>query len=362
MPFLKKRLQILIVDDSRIFRSLLEEILSNDPDFEVVGSVGNGLKALEFIRNRPPDLVTLDVEMPEMNGLETLKKIQEINDGLPEDSKIGVIMVSSMTIHGAKVTIEALSLGAFDFVPKPEKGSIDESRGYLKKELLGKISCFAAKKLKKLIVPTIFPPPNRPFKPLREVKQPYQAIFIGASTGGPKALSVLLPQLTKFVDMPIFVATHMPPFFTQSLAESLDKICKHGVVEAKGDEVVEKNRVFVAPGGKHLLVRKLDQNKTITVVNTQPSEDGCCPSVNMLFRSAATSYGNAAIAIILTGMGSDGTKGLKPLKRSGAMVIAQDEKTSVVWGMPGNAVASGLVDKILPLDKIAMTVRDLISE
>ncbi len=359
----RKKLKVLIVDDSRTFRSLLHQVISSDPWLECSGSAWNGNQALEIIRNNPPDLVTLDVEMPEKNGLETLREIQEINSKLAEENLIGVIMVSSMTQHGAQITLQALELGAFDFVPKPENLTLEENLDSLKLELLEKISGYASKRpWSRKTSSFVLPKPYRTGSPAPEKKKNYKAILIGASTGGPKALLTLIPILTENVVLPILVANHMPPFFTSSLAESLDKKCRYSVIECKGDERLASKQVYIAPGGKHLLMRRMGEKDVVTVLTAQPSEDGCCPSVNKLFRSGASVFGGEVIAIVLTGMGTDGTNGLGPLKRAGAFVIAQDEKTSVVWGMPGSAVASGFVDKISPLEKIPHLVKEQIRE
>lgn len=347
-------MKVLIVDDSRIFRSLIQEVLEGLPDVEVIGSVWNGIKALEFLREKKPDIISLDLEMPEMNGLETLKEIAHINASLPGKEKIGVIIVSSLSFAGAAITLKALELGAFDFVIKPARPTSEENFDVLRKELSAKFNAFWSRR-GSCSAPTPRPAFSQPLSPPKrsEKRNRFRAIVIGASTGGPKALGTLLPNLSKVVDLPILIAVHMPPFFTQTLAESFNNRCpNHKVMECKGIEVLENKVVYLAPGGKHLVLRDDDKGQIMATLTTQPPEDGCCPSVNVLFRSAAKVFGGDVIALILTGMGADGTKGLGPLKRAGAFVIAQDEETSVVWGMPGNAVASGLVDKIVPLEKI----------
>jgi len=344
--------KLLIVDDSRIFRSAVEECLSGENDIEVIGSVWNGVKAIEFIQSNPPDLVTLDVEMPHMNGLDTLNAIQKINASNIESRPIGVIMLSSHTQKGAEATVKALEMGAFDFIPKPEGKNLKESIGVLRRELVAKIRYFAAKRISSgVIEPRITMPLFPEITPGLSVSSRIKAILIGVSTGGPRALANMLPPLCEKVDMPIFIVQHMPPTFTESLAKSLNTQCRYTVMEGKDNDIVKEQHVYIAPGGRHMLLK--EKNKSVrTVINDQPPEKGCKPSVDILFRSGATIYGKDVIAIILTGMGVDGTEGAGVLKKSGAYVIAQDNETSVVWGMPGSVEASGNVDKVLPLDKI----------
>ncbi|MBF0496594.1 MAG: chemotaxis response regulator protein-glutamate methylesterase [Deltaproteobacteria bacterium] len=357
-----ERLKILIIDDSIIFRNAIANALSGENDIEVIGTAHNGARGIELIKLRPPDLVTCDVEMPVMDGLETLKGIQEYNAAHSDRPDIGVIMVSSVTTKGAEVTINALEYGAFDFVTKPDGKNSEENTAYLRRQLLVKIRLFslrrsAAAQRKKALATSVAaqlppPPPRTTPVPTGQIK----AVIIGVSTGGPRALSAIMPELSNLVDLPIFIVQHMPPTFTQSLAESLNNKCRHQIIEGKHNDIVDNGRAYIAPGGRHMLVRKNTLGQFMTTINDQPPENGCRPSVDVLFRSAATAYGGDVVAIILTGMGNDGTKSLSQLKRAGAYVIAQDEATSVVWGMPGSAVASGQVDDVLPLDKIPAAV------
>ena len=344
--------KLLIIDDSRIFRSAVAESLAGEADIEVIGSVWNGEKAIELIQSNPPHLVTLDVEMPGMGGLETLEAIQKINASRKEGKPIGVIMLSSYTQVGADITIRALEMGAFDFIPKPVGRNLKENLDILRRELLQRIRHFEAVS----ISPHVKKPPadsrlsaekSRPLSISSNIK----GILIGVSTGGPKALTEMLPPLCEKVDVPIFIVQHMPPTFTQSLAKSLDAKCRYTVLEGKNNDLVKNGHAYIAPGGRHMLLMKTRQ-EVKTIVNDQPPEKGCKTSVDILFKSGATVYGNHSIAIILTGMGVDGTEGARILKRAGGLVIAQNEETSVVWGMPGSAKASGNVDKVLALDEI----------
>ncbi|QTA90483.1 protein-glutamate methylesterase/protein-glutamine glutaminase [Desulfonema magnum] len=364
--------KILIVDDSRIFRSAIEESLSGEDDIEVIGSVRNGIKAIEFIRSHRPDLVTLDIEMPDMDGLETLKEIRKINASDNNIPPIGVIMVSSVTNKGADITIKALEAGAFDFITKPEGKMLAESIEILHRRLVIKIRYFASRRISSYLAKGPVRLSSSPVykqksarsgtmsaRPGAFVSSRIKAILIGVSTGGPRALAEILPPLCEKVSVPIFIVQHMPPTFTQSLANSLNLRCSYTVTEGLNNSVVQERHVYIAPGGRHMLLRRRRGNILI-ITNKQPPEKGCRPSADVLFRSAATVYGGDVIAIILTGMGADGTKGAGTLKRSGAYVIAQDEESSVVWGMPGSAEASGNVDKILPLENIPEAVSDII--
>ncbi len=369
---MKTPTKVLIVDDSRIFRNIVAESLADTDDIDVIGSVWNGRKAMEFIRANPPDLVTLDVEMPTMDGLETLKAIRVYNHHLSNSGRlnspdkarrpIGVIMLSSLTVRGADITIKALEMGAFDFITKPQGQNLKANIESLKNQLLVKIRHFTArnitlkfpKRLPRFIAtPLSISKPTT--TPSSTTSDEIQTVVIGVSTGGPRALAALLPPLCEQTEAPIFIVQHMPPTFTQSLAKSLDAKCRFTVIEGRTEDIVRNQHVYIAPGGRHLLVTKKN-NRIYTIVNDQAPEQGYRPSVDVLFRSAAVAYGGNSIAIILTGMGSDGAKGAGILKRTGASVIIQDKETSVVWGMPGSAHASGNFDQMLPLEKIPEAV------
>jgi two-component system chemotaxis response regulator CheB len=356
--------KILIVDDSRIFRSALEAAISGEADLAVVGSVFSGEKAVQFIRATPPDVVTLDVQMPGMDGLQTLRAIQQLNAGRPSASQVGVIMLSAFTRAGADVTIQALQAGAFDFVAKPVAASSEEALDLLRRELLPKIRLFMAHRRRAAAHGTSSPAPPYPActvaKPAR-TGRPVRAVLIAASTGGPRALATLLPGLCRHVEVPILIVQHMPREFTRSLAESLAQQTGRAAREASDAEPLQPRTVYVAPGGKHLLIRADSQGRLLAGLSEQPPESGCRPSANVLFRSAAATLGPSALALVLTGMGNDGTAGLSPLKRAGGYVIAQDEPSSVVWGMPGSAVKAGLVDVVLPLGAMEEAVRTLLA-
>jgi len=374
---MNKRTRILIVDDSLVFRSAVASILAETTDCEVAGSVRNGVKAIEFIRANPPDLVTLDVEMPEMDGLETLRRINEMKTTgkLPKD--VGVIMLSSHTVKGASITIEALEAGAFDFVEKPSGADMNANMEILRRQLLVKIRVYGVQRSKLLDTarqrkleaeqaPAGAVVPPAPVTPrILAPKGPagvVSAVIVGVSTGGPKALSTMIPDLTARIKTPVLVVQHMPPKFTQSLAESLAKKCPCPVMEGMEGEPVREGKVYIAPGGKHMIVRPGTGGEPALALNDDPPENGCRPSVDTMFRSANRVYGGALVAVVLTGMGSDGAGSMAGLKTSGAHIIVQDEATSVVWGMPGSAVATGAVDETLPIEKIAPAVEAVIKK
>jgi len=353
----REPLRILVVDDSRIFRGALESALEGRAGIRVVGSVWNGEKAIEFVRQTPPDLVTLDLNMPGKGGLETLSDIQALNSSRPDRAPVGVLLVSALTERGAAVTIEGLERGAFDFIKKPDGPDDLANAALLRQQLSEKIDIFAQRRRTPSRTSIARPAPNVPAPAQRTGR--FQAVAIGSSTGGPEALVRVLPVLTRQASVPLFIAQHLPPGMTRYLADSLAKKCDYGVVEASDGEAVQPRTAYIAPGGRHMIVRKHDGQVSIAL-NDQPPENGCRPSVDVLFRSIAAVYPHSAVAIVLTGMGCDGAKGLGPLHRSGAYVIAQDESTSVVWGMPGAAVATSQVDEILPLEAIGPKVAALL--
>jgi two-component system, chemotaxis family, protein-glutamate methylesterase/glutaminase len=352
------RITVLVVDDSRLFRSALEQALSDQNDIAVVGSVFSGEKALEFVRSTPPDIVTLDVEMPGIGGLATLEQIQLLNQSRPPSRSVGIIMVSAFTRRGAAVTIKSLQAGAFDFVAKPSGPSAEESMAILRNELVAKIRAYAQSR-RAAAAPAVAAAPPAVTRRRSQPRSAIRAVVIGASTGGPRALSAMLPELCATVTAPILIVQHMPAGFTRPLAESLARQTGKNAVEATDGAPLESETVYVAPGGKHLLIRGSSASPTMGLTD-QPPENGCRPSADVLFRSAAAVFGSGLLAVILTGMGRDGTVGLGAIQRAGGYVIAQDEASSVVWGMPGSAVKAGVTDDVRPLDQIARAAADLI--
>jgi two-component system chemotaxis response regulator CheB len=338
-------LRVLIVDDSRLFRSAVEAALSGREEVRVVGSVFSGEKALEFLALHPIDLVTLDVEMPGMDGLATLQEIQKLNQQRAGCRPIGVLMLSAHTRAGADVTIQALQAGAFDFVPKPALGSEEANQAWLAQQLMAKIRAFRN--------PSALPEDRPTLPAVRNsgLRRPVQAVFIAVSTGGPHALGELIPALAARIEVPVLIVQHMPAGFIGSLASRLSRGGVK-VVEAIDAQPLAPRTCYLAPSGKHLIVRRIGGVLHTGLLETPP-ENRCRPSADVLFRSAAAELSGSAIAVVMTGMGCDGTAGLAVLKRAGGYAIAQDEATSTVWGMPGSVVEARLADAVVPLGRIA---------
>jgi two-component system, chemotaxis family, protein-glutamate methylesterase/glutaminase len=364
--------KILIVDDSRVFRSILEKMIATIPGVEVAGAVDSGIAAIEFLKMRPADLMTLDVEMPGMDGLATLKKMLASKAELK--STPDVLMVSSLTRTGSDITLKALECGAFDFIAKPAP-EIPNSQESLKRMLHTTISAWVSRKHRGVATPTrstgVAPAAAGATaagsgftytlaKPSVHVK-PIQAIVIGVSTGGPKSLADMLPKLCSMTTLPILLVQHMPPNFTKSLADSLNAKCDHTVVEGLPGTVIEDKTVYIAPGGCHMVVNAKG-TRFVLDNNNNPPENGCRPSVDVLFRSAAQAYpADSLVGVILTGMGNDGTPSLPHLKSKNAYLIAQDEESSVVFGMPRAAAATGLLDKVATLTRIPEAILERVN-
>jgi two-component system chemotaxis response regulator CheB len=357
-------LKILIVDDTIVYRKIVTDVLSSLPDVEVVGTAHNGKAAITKITSLKPDLLTLDIEMPEMNGLEVLEFIQE--KGL----NVGAVMLSTLTHEGGEMTMKALELGAFDFILKPQEGSMAENTESLKKTIVPILKAFSRRsEIKHLLKGQIASqkanqenkPSSRSDQIIRRMsritgrmKQKSEIIAIGISTGGPKALAQMMPSLPSKLGVPILIVQHMPPMFTMSLAKSLDAKCSFEVKEAKDGERVLENVAFIAPGGKQMkIMAGADGKSRVIRITDDLPENNCKPSVDYLFRSIAHHYVGRATGVIMTGMGSDGLSGLELMKKSGSTIIAQNSETCVVFGMPKGPINSGIVDIIAPLDMIA---------
>ncbi|TWI64844.1 two-component system chemotaxis response regulator CheB [Desulfobotulus alkaliphilus] len=342
---------VLIVDDSRIFRNALALSLSEEKDIKVLGSVRNGRKALEFLEKTPVDIITLDLDMPEMDGLSTLKAVRSLKAPAP-----GVLVISGHAGSAEDLRRESLAAGAFAYIPKPVAVAGELPLERLKNAVAPRIRSYVKRGIPSPLPPECLPCPDAS----RSKKNQTEVILIGVSTGGPKALHVLLPKLCRNASLPVLVVQHMPPDFTLSLAESLNAQCSHRVVEAEDGMEVLPETVYIAPGGRHMLVRK-SGSKIKIVLNDGPAEKGCRPSVDILFRSAAAVWEHRVLALVLTGMGRDGTQGAASLKRAGATIFVQDEKSSVVWGMPGSVVAAGLSDAIFPIETMARAVHQYLT-
>lgn len=344
-------LRVLVVDDSLVFRKLVSEVLSSLPDVQVVATAPDGKSALARIAELKPDLVTLDVEMPELNGLEVLKELRK------RTTDIGVLMVSSHTVRGGDLTIRALELGAFDFVTKPDSGALEDNRASLESSLRAILRAYSASyHVRGLLRGVVAPPPSPSPPPAMTAMQravpSAKLIVVGVSTGGPTALAAVIPALPANLAAPVIVVQHMPPVFTRSLASSLDAKSALRVKEADDGEVPVAGYVYLAPGGRHIrLVASPGVGSRLRVTD-DPPELGCKPSADYLFRSVAHQGAAAVLAVVMTGMGTDGTLGARLLKRAGGRIIAQDEASCVVFGMPKSVIDAGVVDKVCPLDGI----------
>ncbi|WP_018685577.1 protein-glutamate methylesterase/protein-glutamine glutaminase [Actinokineospora enzanensis] len=337
---------VLVVDDSVVIRRLVTDVLSADPKVRVIGTAPDGKIALAKIAQLKPDVVTLDVEMPVLNGVETVREIRKTNPKLP------VIMFSTLTSDGAEATVAALAAGATDYVTKPANaGSVNKAVNEVREQLLPRIHALCGK-------PVYAPPPPRPPDAAKKAagpRPPVQAVFIGSSTGGPEALRTVLTKLPATLPVPILVAQHMPPVFTTMLARRIDQESALRVVEATEGDPLRPGSVYIAPGGRHMEVVKAPGGARIRL-HDGPMENHCRPAVDVLFRSAARVYGAGSLVVMLTGMGQDGKLGTQGLAALGAGVLAQDQASSVVWGMPGAVVSAGLADAVLPLGQIAENI------
>lgn len=359
--------KVLVVDDTILYRKIIKDILETLPNIEVVGTVNNGKTALSRIKTLKPDVMTLDIEMPLMDGIQVLEEIQS------QQLEVDCVMISSKTQKGSEATIRALELGAFDFIEKPDESTVEENIKFIRNSLSAILKAYSrrlefrkkvgnfkvAPDLKKksafksgLLTAQVrgsVATHQRSFK--RTEKS--SAIAIGISTGGPNALAKMLPKIPANIGVPVFLVQHMPPMFSASLAASLDKKCALKVKEAVNGEVVEPNTVYIAEGGKQMKVASGANFQKIIRINDDPPENNCKPSVDYLFRSVAREYGSKATCVIMTGMGTDGKLGVKVTKASGAVSIAQSAESCVVYGMPKVVIDAGLADVIAPLDTIA---------
>ena len=342
-----ERIRVLVVDDSVVIRRLVAHALEQDPVIEVVGAASNGAIALQRIPQFNPDVLTLDIEMPEMDGLATLRRVRR------EYPQLRVIMFSTLTERGAAVTLEALTLGADDYVAKASnEGSLDRSMARLREELVPKIKQFFHIPVRNAPVARLEPARVTAVPPvwLSTNVRP-KVVVVGVSTGGPTALGSILPDLPVGFRLPVLVVQHMPPLFTRLLAERLHSTCRLSVEEASQGHLVEAGKILIAPGDFHLKV-SANAGGVRVCLDQAPPQNSCRPAVDALFASIGEVYGGAVIAVILTGMGQDGLRGAQILKAQGASILAQDEASSVVWGMPGAVVNAGLADRVLPLDQI----------
>ncbi len=343
-----EKVKVLVVDDSAFMRIVIRDMINNQPDMEVVDTARDGEDAIKKVKLLNPDVVTLDIEMPRKNGLEALEEIRKI-------SLCEVIMLSSLTYKGSQETMEALRIGAFDFIQKPS-GSISLDIDKVKNELAEKIRYAKNARKKKVTKPAITIKHNnleviKNESTISTYRKRIDAILIGASTGGPRVLYDLITKLPLNIDVPVFVVQHMPAGFTKAFAERINKNAELEVVEASDGEPIISNKVYIAPGGYHMVL----QPKAVKLELTPPIH-GVRPAVDNLFLSAVNIYGGNLLCCVLTGMGKDGAEGLKAIKLKGGATIAQDEATSTVYGMPRAAFDTGCVDMVLPDSEIPQEI------
>lgn len=355
---MNRKLKIMIVDDTIIYRKILKDIVGNFSNCEVVTTASNGKFALSKIPVHRPDLILLDVEMPDMDGLETLKHIKR------RYSDIGVIMVSGANERQASITMQALSSGAIDFVPKPIGSNIKANITKLTDDLKPLIDIFYGKRFpprKRLFERKEKPKIVRPTKQTTTVSIPKKlpskidVLAVGVSTGGPNALAKFIPELPGNLGVPILLVQHMPATFTKSLAKHLDKKSKLKVVEAEDGQIVQNNVVYIAPGGKHMVL----EGSSLSIIDTPPV-NSCKPSVDVLFDSIPAKYNSNILSLIMTGMGSDGAKSIKRLKDSGCYVVTQSKESCVVYGMPRAVDEADLTDEKVHLDDLAKRIVSII--
>ena len=342
--------RVLVVDDSALMRSLLTEMISTAPDMEVVGSAPDAVVAREMIKSLNPDVLTLDVQMPKMDGLEFLERLMRLRP-------MPVVMVSAYTQSGSDTTLKALELGAFDFIGKPRADGLNSMETYAE-ELVEKLRAAKGARLRKFAVP---PPAHAPassataaVKPALRMGASNKIIFLGASTGGTEAIKEFLMGVPSDCP-PILIVQHMPESFTASFAKRLDTLCPPKVIEAQGGEKIEQGTVYIAPGHSHMQIKRTATGHVTELLATPPVNRHR-PAVDVLFDSAATVVGKQAVGVILTGMGKDGAQGMLRMRQAGARTFGQDEASCVVYGMPREAFLVGAVEEQYPLEDISRKV------
>ena len=343
-----KKIRVLVVDDSALMRKLIPQILEADPSIEVVGTAMDGNFCLKKIEELQPHVVTLDLEMPGMNGIDTLKEIMRWHP-------VPVILVSSHSTEGASITLKALGLGAFDFVTKPQDASAHMAETAT--ELIAKIHAAGECKVVRPGILRGLPAPEK-ISVGKTARAPSKLVAIGISTGGPQALEFLLAQLPPDFPGAIVVVQHMPEGFTDMFARRLDELCSLRVKEAQSGDTLQAGRVLICPGSRHMKVKRLPMGDLV-VLNDDPRVNGHRPSVDVLFKSVAEEFASLAIALLMTGMGDDGAQGLGAVKQAGGITIAQSEESCVVFGMPKAAIDRGYATRVVALDTLASTLQAL---
>jgi two-component system chemotaxis response regulator CheB len=344
---MKKPVRVLVVDDSALMRKLIPELLARDPQIEVAGTAMDGDFALKKITELKPEVVTLDLEMPRMSGLDTLRFITRHH-------RLPVIVVSAHSTQGAIATFKALSLGAFDFVAKPQDAAPDHM-DEIADELIGKIKA-AAQSSAIPIADEAIPEARKEAKPhLRRALPPRKVVALGVSTGGPAAVQSVLSKLPADFAAALLVVQHMPAGFTELFAQRLDEACSIEVKEARSGDLLLAGRALVCPGNRHMIVKRMSSGDMV-VLTDEPRMNGHRPSVDVLLQSVAKEFGANGIGVLMTGMGEDGAEGLGALKRAGGLTIAQNEESCVVFGMPKAAIERGHVQRVVSLEDLAQTL------
>lgn len=353
-------IRVLVVDDSVVVRKLVTDSLSADREIEVVGTASNGKVALARVEEYGPDLVTMDIEMPIMDGIETVRALRKAGHKMP------IIMFSTLTDRGAAATLDALAAGASDYVTKPSNtGSLAASMKEVERELIPRVKALVGRRRAFAPLPTQGTK-TTPGKSTRVTLRPeppitaVRALLIGSSTGGPEALSRVFGGFSRPLPVPVLMVQHMPPVFTAQLATRLDRLGPTTVVEAKGGERLQAGCAYIAPGNYHMVLRRGGgagfAAGQVIELNQDPPVSYTRPSVDVLFRSAVQAYGGSLLGVVLTGMGADGRTGCQELVGAGGSVYVQDEASSVVWGMPGAVAQAGLAHRMLPLDEIGAAI------
>ena len=360
-------IRVMVVDDSVVVRGLVARWLAEEPDLKVVASLRTGADAVEQVARTDPDVVILDIEMPELDGLAALPLL------LQKKRDLVVVMASLLTRRQAEVSLKALSLGAADYVPKPHSNRGVTTSPEFRRELIDKIRQLGRRRQRGAGTPAStdagaasharkeVEPAHPAFKLRPWSRHVPRVLLIGSSTGGPQALTAMLSRLGRVAErMPVLIAQHMPPTFTTILAEHLTRALGRPVHEAQEGQTIAAGKVYVAPGGRHMLAASRNGEPTIRLDDGAPI-NFCKPAVDPLFASAVEVWGSSVLAVILTGMGSDGARGAESIVAAGGNVIAQDEASSVVWGMPGTAAQAGLCAAVLPLDAIPLRITSLLA-
>ena len=349
-------IRVMIVDDAVVVRGLMSRWLAEESDIEIVGAFRNGREAVDNVLKLKPDVVVLDIEMPELDGLSALPLL------LARKPDLVVIMASTLTRRNAEVSLKALSLGALDYVTKPETNGEIMFTNSFRREIVEKIRQLGRRRAPAPRRPKALAEDDRAAVSLRPFSAvPPRLVAIGSSTGGPQALQVMIRGLSPVLGrLPVVIAQHMPPTFTSILAEHIARAANRPAHEGVDGEAVKPGMLYVAPGGKHMRLARRAETAAIAI-GDEPPVHFCKPAVDPLFQSAAEVFGPALLAVVLTGMGTDGTEGAREVAAAGGSIIAQDEASSVVWGMPGSAAHSGICSAVLPLDEIAPRVVRLVN-